>query len=915
MESRTDSKNQIILNRFWGILLWLLVLIVQGSTAAESEITSYFETLPSGLRTVVIEDPNSHLAHVSMTYAAGSYFEPDSLAGIAHLTEHLSFESSRLMSRKEMKRRRTLFAINANASTSPFVMTFHLKCIPGFLPELLEVEAARFSGLELTEYDFAKEKKIVLQELSFRYHGSAGKNASSRIRELSYGNQNLGRKIGGSADTVDRITLDAVREFTEEYLQPGNAVLVVKGPQKSSEVMDIIRMAFAEIPEGPPGQAPSITQLPRAESCQLIEDDPDIEGMKLLLGFRAPISNLHEQVIARTLEEWLPISAGYISARMLGSELFVIVNSVTKYFPIPMHLQGGGEIDPDQNVADFKQWIWKSIYEELSELSYRKSFELRRQEIRELWQRRTSLHESARNVASATLFNQHLVSHLEADSILSTIPPETVLAFLNKYINNSNVVELVIHGNDSGRLSPIDITKRVQRDTLAAHDEIEPELTEHEINDVLTKYVSAIPLSIPRFELSNGIPVYIFKSTGYDEVSILMYHQIPYHKQDRVGKQRGIATLYNRIVNKGHTSTTQQNGVVEDFESPFGLSLKLRPGLLSVTANSDENEIDDMAKAISFRLYDDEFNIGLWQMSLRYTDALNRMSGNTASRRNTRWLLERLLGLEHPQLANLAPVTNLGQKVDYGHIKKLHRRVTSGKGTWSIAVTGNFDTETVIAILEKHFSSLSHKPHSREYHAPTPQSDTQGKIVSDFQARDIRIQLAFPPVAEQSFGASEIMLGEVLKTAVNNRVNKILRHDAGLSYTTNVDFYYCGGSRSPYICVTTQPEESIRSFNMLKEEVSQLYASGFTNLEIEKAKFQILGRYMQWFDNRLYALSWLMNALRYESVPSDPIAALIELESEDINTWFKSLFPPQDFVYTIVGPLFDEDIDQYESGS
>ena len=200
--------------------------------------------LPSGMQVLIKSLPDAALTRVGMFYAAGSALEPDSLAGLAHLSEHLLTESSLNYPDGELIRQQTLYSTYRNAYTGSAYMQFDTECLPVFLPRILELEADRQRGVVTDPVSFARERSVVLEELAMRQRLTPPQEFTEKVFHACYPGHPFGRSVGGTAESVSRIGIDDFLEFQQRYIRPEKSALIVIGPVDPDSTLAIIEEYF-----------------------------------------------------------------------------------------------------------------------------------------------------------------------------------------------------------------------------------------------------------------------------------------------------------------------------------------------------------------------------------------------------------------------------------------------------------------------------------------------------------------------------------------------------------------------------------------------------------------------------------------------------------------------------------------------
>src|SRR5262245_53970793 len=189
--------------------------------------------LPSGLRSGLETGETRGMVAVVTIVGSGSGADPPGHEGLAHLVEHLVYHAHGKGERPQSGR---LLRLNAhyNAGTTVQLTQFYEVAPAASLPGLLDVVAQRIQqpldGVDAD--DFERERAIVENELNQRTEmGVTGRVAAWMQAAFFPAGHPFARSIGGSKDSLRRLTLADAHAFVDQYYRPSNVALLVTGEQ------------------------------------------------------------------------------------------------------------------------------------------------------------------------------------------------------------------------------------------------------------------------------------------------------------------------------------------------------------------------------------------------------------------------------------------------------------------------------------------------------------------------------------------------------------------------------------------------------------------------------------------------------------------------------------------------------------
>jgi len=184
--------------------------------------------LPSGVRILSEQVPGARSATVGYWVAAGSRDELPGTFGATHFLEHLLFKGT--PSRTALDIAVSFDAVGGehNAMTAKEYTCYYAKVQDIDLPMAIEVIGDMLTSSVIDPEEFANERGVILEELAMADDDPTDV-ASERFFEAIFGAHPLGRPIGGSPETINAISRDAVMAHYRGNYRPEDLVITVAG--------------------------------------------------------------------------------------------------------------------------------------------------------------------------------------------------------------------------------------------------------------------------------------------------------------------------------------------------------------------------------------------------------------------------------------------------------------------------------------------------------------------------------------------------------------------------------------------------------------------------------------------------------------------------------------------------------------
>ncbi len=195
--------------------------------------------LPSGLRVLYHHAPSNPTVYWTTLVDVGSTSDPEGQEGLAHLVEHLWFDTTPF---------RTVTAdVYSNATTNPDLTTYYALGPSDQLEPLVRVESARF-GVPLrgvTTPIVEREKGIVEAERRWRYENT-GVSGYATLPSMFPEGHPYHRPTIGTKESIASLTLEQARRFWAAHVTPDRTTWVVTGPQPVAEFQRLLKDVAAD---------------------------------------------------------------------------------------------------------------------------------------------------------------------------------------------------------------------------------------------------------------------------------------------------------------------------------------------------------------------------------------------------------------------------------------------------------------------------------------------------------------------------------------------------------------------------------------------------------------------------------------------------------------------------------------------
>jgi predicted Zn-dependent peptidase len=192
--------------------------------------------LPSGVRILSERVPGARSATIGYWVAVGSRDETPDTYGSTHFLEHLLFKGTTTRSALDIAVSFDAVGGEHNAMTAKEYTCYYAKIQDRDLPMAIEVISDMLTSSLLDRDEFETERGVILEELAMA-DDDPGDVTSERFFEAVLGDHALGRPIGGSPETIQSVSRDAVWEHYRANYRAQDLVITVAGAVDHDELV------------------------------------------------------------------------------------------------------------------------------------------------------------------------------------------------------------------------------------------------------------------------------------------------------------------------------------------------------------------------------------------------------------------------------------------------------------------------------------------------------------------------------------------------------------------------------------------------------------------------------------------------------------------------------------------------------
>lgn len=286
------------------------------AASAAGAADTFETTLANGLKVIVRHDPRAPTVAHMVWYRAGSIDEVNGRTGVAHVLEHMMFKGTRTLKPGEFSRRVAAAGGRENAFTSRDYTAYFQQVHKSRLELVMKLEADRMAHLELTDAEFDKEIKVVMEERRLRTDDQPRALLNETLMATAFKASPYRTPVIGWMRDLESLKGADARAWYRAWYAPNNAVLIVTGDAKPADVLRLAKKYYGPLsaralPERKPQDEPPQAGIRR------VEVRAPAELPYLIMAWRAPrVVDVEKDDDAHALEVLAGILDGHEGARL-----------------------------------------------------------------------------------------------------------------------------------------------------------------------------------------------------------------------------------------------------------------------------------------------------------------------------------------------------------------------------------------------------------------------------------------------------------------------------------------------------------------------------------------------------------------------------------------------------------------------
>jgi len=196
--------------------------------------------LPGGVRLLTQTDRSVRSATIGLWLPVGSRDEAPAHAGSTHVLEHLLFKGTRRRSAMDIATAFDEVGGDSNAVTAKEHTLYYGRVRSADLPMAVDVLTDMITASLLEQEALVTEREVILEELAMAEDDPGDIGYETFLADVLGPDTPIGRPVGGTAQSVQALTIEDVRDHFSEHYRPDNLVVTAVGDLDHDELAGLL---------------------------------------------------------------------------------------------------------------------------------------------------------------------------------------------------------------------------------------------------------------------------------------------------------------------------------------------------------------------------------------------------------------------------------------------------------------------------------------------------------------------------------------------------------------------------------------------------------------------------------------------------------------------------------------------------
>lgn len=205
--------------------------------------------LANGVRVLCVPLPGRESVDVSVFVRAGSRDEPDALAGLSHVVEHMAFKGTTTRDCQRINLDAERLGAEVNAHTDKDHTAYHMRGLRDDADKLVRMLADIVLHGTFPQAELERERQVILQELQ-EDEDDPLSTAFKLFDRHCFGSHPMARPVIGTRASIERVTRDDLQRYVQQRYSGANLIVGIAGDVDAQALLRVVEDSFGALAAG-----------------------------------------------------------------------------------------------------------------------------------------------------------------------------------------------------------------------------------------------------------------------------------------------------------------------------------------------------------------------------------------------------------------------------------------------------------------------------------------------------------------------------------------------------------------------------------------------------------------------------------------------------------------------------------------
>ena len=248
--------------------------------------TIHRTVLSNGITVLVIENPSADIIAARLFLRAGSRWEPQEKAGLAHLVAAVLTKGTENLSSLDIAERVESIGASLGTDAASDYFLLSMKTVSTDFAEILGLASELLRSPTFPESEVELEQRLTLQAIRSQQE-QPFTVAIDKLRHAMYGDHPYAMSGLGTEESVSQLTRQDLQAYYQTHFRPDNLIISIAGRIAPGDAIALVQEVFGDW-QAPDAPLPTLNLPEITPKPNRVLTPQDTQQSIVILGYLAP---------------------------------------------------------------------------------------------------------------------------------------------------------------------------------------------------------------------------------------------------------------------------------------------------------------------------------------------------------------------------------------------------------------------------------------------------------------------------------------------------------------------------------------------------------------------------------------------------------------------------------------------------